>query len=181
VLKWLMQRRIAAFEQTYGYDAGYLREMLEADTGALMRFFKVAGMAQYRKDVPAAVWYAAGLAGGLHEACGPCTQLGVTMAERAGVPAAVLRAILAGDAEALPAEVALGLRFAQATLAHDPAADELRAEIVHCWGPRALVSLAFALAAARVFPTVKYALGHGQACTRVTVGGAPIARLKQAA
>jgi hypothetical protein len=42
------------------------------------------------------------------------------------------------------------------------------------WGRRAVVSLAFAITAARVYPTVKYALGHGKACTRVVVGGAPV-------
>ena len=39
------------------------------------------------------------------------------------------------------------------------------------WGKRALVSLAFAVTGARIFPTLKYAMGHGRACTRVTVGG----------
>jgi hypothetical protein len=35
------------------------------------------------------------------------------------------------------------------------------------------VSLAFGLTAARLYPTLKYALGHGRACTRVTVAGTP--------
>ena len=42
------------------------------------------------------------------------------------------------------------------------------------WGTRALVSVAFAITAARLYPTVKYALGHGEACTRVAVGGTPL-------
>jgi len=28
--------------------------------------------------------------------------------------------------------------------------------------------------AARIYPTVKYALGHGKACMRVVVGGTPV-------
>jgi len=62
----------------------------------------------------------------------------------------------------------------RATLAHDAAADEYREAIVKRWGGRALVSLAFAITAARICPTVKYALGHGKACTRVVVGGTPV-------
>ena len=27
---------------------------------------------------------------------------------------------------------------------------------------------------ARIYPTVKYAMGHGKACTRIVVGGTPI-------
>ena len=38
-----------------------------------------------------------------------------------------------------------------------------------------MVSLAFAIVASRIYPTVKYAMGHGRACTRIVVGGAPIA------
>jgi hypothetical protein len=47
----------------------------------------------------------------------------------------------------------------------------LRKEVVRRWGKRALISLAFAITGARIFPTVKYAMGHGRACTRVTVAG----------
>jgi hypothetical protein len=47
--------------------------------------------------------------------------------------------------------------------------------------PRGLISLAFALACSRVYPTVKYALGHGKACTRLTVAGKPLPVLKEAA
>jgi hypothetical protein len=66
-------------------------------------------------------------------------------------------------------------------LAHDVSADELRDEIVRCWGKHALISLGFAIATTRVFPTVKYALGHGQACTRVVVEGTPVPVLREAA
>ena len=75
----------------------------------------------------------------------------------------------------MPADVALVWRFTRASLARDVAADEYRDVIVRRWGPRALVSLAFAMTAARVYPTVKYALGHGKACTRLVVGGESIA------
>jgi hypothetical protein len=39
----------------------------------------------------------------------------------------------------------------------------------------AVVTLAFAITTARICPTVKYAMGHGKACTRFVVGGAPVA------
>jgi hypothetical protein len=81
----------------------------------------------------------------------------------------------------MPDEVVLAYRFAKASLARDAAADELRIEIVKRWGQQGLISLAFALASARIFPTVKYALGHGQACSRVTVAGSPVPVLKRAA
>jgi hypothetical protein len=42
---------------------------------------------------------------------------------------------------------------------------------LHRWGKRGLISLAFAMLSARMYPTLKYALGHGQACTRLVIGG----------
>src|SRR5262249_615293 len=125
-------------------------------------------------DVPIEPWFAAGITAVRHEDCGPCTQLGVAMAERAGVSPAVLRAVLADDPDAMPPDVALVWKFTRATLAHDAAADEYREAIVKRWGRRALVSVAFAITAARIYPTVKYALGHGKACTPVVVGGMPV-------
>jgi hypothetical protein len=181
MLSWLMKRRLDAFERDTGYDVSYVREMLAADVNSVMALFKVQSMSRYRKDVPADAWYAAGLVGSLAEDCGPCTQLGVTMAEREGVAPDTLRAIVAGDLRSMPDDVVLAYRFAKASLAHDLAADELRAEIVKRWGERGLISLSFALAVSRVFPTVKYALGHGKACTRLTVSGKPLPVLKEAA
>jgi uncharacterized protein YjeT (DUF2065 family) len=181
MLTWFMKRRLDAFERDTGYDASYVHEMLAADVNAVMTLFKVQGMARYRKNVPREPWYAAALVSVLAEDCGPCTQLGITMAEREGVAADTLRAIVAGDLRAMPDDVVLAYRFAKASLAHDAAADELRAEIVKRWGQRGLISLAFALASSRVYPTMKYALGHGKACTRLMVAGKPLPVLKEAA
>jgi hypothetical protein len=93
------------------------------------------------------------------------------MAEREGIDPAILRAVVARDFAAMPYDVALAARFAQKTIAHAPEADDLREEVVRRWGERALISLAFAIMAARLYPTLKYAMGHGRACTRLTIGG----------
>jgi hypothetical protein len=171
MIGWFIKRRINAFERAYNYDMSYARELLEVDPGAFHKFAKVMGFAHYCKDVPREVWTAAKLVGTMAEDCGPCTQLTVTMAEQEGVSPEVIWAIVERDTQAMPEEVALGFRFAEASLAHAPEADELREQVVARWGPRGLVSLAFALTAARLFPTLKYAVGLGQACTRVSVGG----------
>lgn len=181
MLKWLMRRRIAAFERAYDYDTSYFRDIIDTSPRAALAFGRVEGMAQYRRDVPKEAYFAAKIVAALSEDCGPCTQLVVTMAERAGVAPEVLRAVLARDERAMTVDAALGFRFAEAVLAHDPGANALRAEILQRWGRHALISLAFTVAASRVFPSVKYALGYGRACVRVTVGGAPMPVLRRAA
>jgi hypothetical protein len=172
MLKWLIRRRLAAFERAFGYDASYAHDMLDVSTRAMFVFNRIMPMAQYRRDVPRDAWFAAAIATTLREDCGSCTQLNVTKAEREGVAPDLLRAIVNRDPQNMTPDAALGFRFAEATLAHAPEAHELREEIVRLWGKQALISLAFIIVTARVFPTMKYALGHGRACQRVTVGGA---------
>lgn len=171
MIKWLMRRWIDKFERTWNYDASYMREVLNADPRALLKFSKVQGIAAYRKDVPVAAYCAAGIVSAMTEDCGPCTQLAIEMAQREGVDPAILRAVVARDIAAMPYEVALAVRFAEAGLRRAPEADDLREEVVRRFGKRGLISLSFALVAGRVFPTLKYALGYGRACTRLTIGG----------
>jgi hypothetical protein len=122
MFKWLIRKRIAAFEREFDYDLAYARQVLQADTRAFLTLSRMLGMSSYRRDVPADVSYAVKLTGTLAEDCGPCTQLMVTMALGQGVAAGTLAAILAGDTDRMGEPVALGVRFARAVLAHDPAA-----------------------------------------------------------
>jgi hypothetical protein len=175
MIKWALHRGIDKFERDWHYDAAYMHDLIDASPRAAWLFSRAAMLGRFRSDIPIDAWCAAGITAVRHEDCGPCTQLGVTMAERAGVSPAVLRAVLADDPDRMPPDVALVWKFTRATLAHDPAADGYRDAIVKRWGRRALVSLAFAITAARIYPTVKYALGHGKACMRIVVGGTPLA------
>jgi hypothetical protein len=181
MLKWLIRNRLASFERTFEYDMSYARDILDADTRAFLAFSKVMALSRYRRDVPRDVYWSVKVIGTVAEDCGPCTQLIVTMALADRVDPRAISRVLAGDDAALPDDVRLGVRFARAVLARDPDADAARDEIVARWGPRALVSLGFAITSARIFPTMKYALGHGRACQRIRVAGETIAVLRGAA
>jgi hypothetical protein len=174
MLRWLFRRTVSAFERQWDYDASYLREIIDASPHAAWRFFTAARLASYSRDIPVEALVAAGITAVRSEDCGPCTQLATTMAERRGVRPEVIRAVLTDDIAAMPDDVALAWRFTKAVLAHDPAADDYRAVIVERWGPRAVVSLAFAFTTARIYPTVKYAMGHGKTCRRIVVGGTAV-------
>jgi len=171
MLRWFLRRQVAAFERTWSYDASYLRALIDADPRAMLAFGKLQSITDYRKDVPPAVYAAAGLVAVMQEDCGPCTQLGIDMAQQGGVDPAVLRAIVTRDFNAMPEGVALAVRFSEALRGRRPEADGLREEVVRRFGQRGLISLAFAMLAARMYPTLKYALGYGQACARLTIDG----------
>ena len=171
MIRSLINSQISKFERAYDYDMSYARDLLATDLKALMAFNKVMPLAKFRRDIPVDAWFTAKLVGAMSEDCGPCTQLVVRMAEEAGVPAATLRAIVGRQPEQLPEDARLVYRFAEASLAHSLEADPLRDQILQRWGRKALVSIAFALVAARMFPTLKYAMGYGKTCVRVEVDG----------
>lgn len=174
MVKWLLQKAIGKFERDWKYDGSYMRELIDASPRAAWLFSRAAALGRFRRGVPIEPWYAAGITAVRLEDCGPCTQLGIAMAERAGVNPGVLRAVLTDDADAMPPDVRLAWKFTRATLARDPTADEYRESVVKQWGRVGLVSLAFAITASRIYPTVKYAMGHGKACTRINVAGTPV-------
>lgn len=170
MLKWFLHRKLRAFERAHRYDASYMHELLDTDPLAFVKFARATKLSTYRKDISYQVYSGAALTSSIAADCGPCTQLGVGFALAAGVPAPTIAAIIEGDLTAMPTEVALAVRFARAVLARDPAVDALREEVVQRWGQRAVLSLAYAVMAAQLYPALKYALGHGRACTRVVVG-----------
>jgi hypothetical protein len=181
MMKWLIRNRLNAFERKYGYDVTYMRELLDADFRAFLAFARATKIGDYRRDLPREVYWAAKLVGIVSEDCGPCTQLCVALALADGVDAGALSAVLADDRARMSAEVVLGVEFSRATIAHAPEADDLRDEITRRWGKRAVISLAFAILSSRLYPTLKYAMGHGKACQRITVAGQPVLVARRAA
>jgi hypothetical protein len=171
MFSWLVRRRIQAFEKSFDYDASYLHEMAKLNRNALYALQRATGLGAVRGDVPTDVFYAAKLTVALHEDCGPCVQLVANMATQAGVAPQSVAAVLQGDWAKLPETVALSAQFARATLERTPELDALRDALELKVGRAGLMSLALAIAAARIYPGIKYALGYGQHCQRVTVGG----------
>jgi hypothetical protein len=172
MLRALLDRfAIRPFERAFDYDASYMRDVLAASPAAFLKFSLVSGMVP-RHAAPLEALTAAGIVGTMREDCGPCTQIGVDKALKSGAKPAVVRAILAGDVAGMGETAALAYRFAHASLDRDlETADPLREEIARRWGETALVAIALTLTMARMYPTLKYALGHGKSCSKVVVGG----------
>jgi hypothetical protein len=173
MLRPILKSWLDKFERTWRYDASYMRLLLKVSPATLLKFSVVTRLVD-RSAAPGEALAAAGIAGTLAEDCGPCTQISVDMAAAGGVDPKVLRAILAGDEAGMGEAAALAWRFARASLARDMLeAEPLRDEIVGRWGEKGLVALSMAITTARMYPTLKYALGYGKACSRIVVAGEP--------
>jgi hypothetical protein len=174
MLRKLLAHPISAFERRYDYDMDYAHRMLRASRGAFLRFAVFSHLSQARDGVPLGAWFAARIVTAMSEDCGPCAQLVVKMAEEAGVAAPTLRAIVAGDVDALDSDTALGVRFARAVVTYSSECAALHELAVQRFGERGVVSLALAIANTRMYPTLKRALGDAHACQRIEIGGQSI-------
>src|SRR5262249_31123485 len=85
MIKWVLRKAIDKFERGWNYDASYMRDIIDASPRAAFLFSRVTALGQFRRDLPIEAWCAAGITAVHHEDCGPCTQLGVTMAEPAQI------------------------------------------------------------------------------------------------
>lgn len=170
MLARLLNAQISRFERTWSYDAGYLRQLLATSPMSVLKFSLVSSMIP-PNAAPEEAIAAAAIAATLSEDCGACVQIAVDKAAAAGVSSQVLRAILAGDPPAMGEAAALAWRFSHASLARDiESSERLRTQIRARWGERGLAAIALALTTARLYPTLKYALGYGHICTQVVVG-----------
>lgn len=168
-MRWILQRLARRFGRRYDYDVDYLLRVIEVSPAAAVKVSLAQGMTHHRRGIALAPYFAAKVRTALAEDCGPCAQLVVNMALEAGVPPDLVRSVVAGEVAALPPEVALVVQFTDRVLVRDPAAEPLREQIRQRWGEPALVTLALAISASRLYPTLKYALGFGLACQRVSV------------
>lgn len=171
MLKWFIKRQLRKFGAAFDYDVGYMLDLVEADVAAGKALGALQSATNYRADVPLAGYFAAQIVATMHEDCGPCVQLGVRIAEKAGVAQSDLRAIIAGDLARMTPDASLGFRFAKAALARDATLDDVREELMRRWGRKGLGAVSIGMMTVRVYPAVKYALGHGQACQSVEIGG----------
>ena len=174
MLRALARAFVGKMERDWNYDATYMRDLIAASPWTFAKF-AVVTMLVGRRDAPGEALAAAGIVGTVAEDCGPCTQISVDMAARGGVPAPVLRAILAGDRAGMGQAASLSYDFAREVLEKRlEEADALRDEIVRRWGMKGLTAISLALTTARMYPTLKYALGHGKTCSKVSVAGEPM-------
>jgi hypothetical protein len=180
MIKAFLHRSVAKLEKGFGYDASYLHEVIDVSPSAFFKFGLFQIMSNHRDGAPADAYCAARIAATLSEDCGPCAQLTVDMALAAGVDPKRVAALLRGDLEQAGPDAELGFRYGIAVSQNTPDAVALSEDVEQRYGKRALVSMAYAVACSRVYPALKRGLGHGAACSKITVSDETIV-LRQAA
>lgn len=166
MLDRLLHRLVRTQEATLGVALPYLHHIADVARGALVPFGLFLPMARYRGALPPVARHVATLVATQAQDCGTCLQIAVRMAQADAMPPRLLAAVLDDRPEGLPPALALVYRYAWGVVRQqdEPA---LREALHGHYGEAALVDLAFALASAQVFPTVKRTLGYAVACSTV--------------
>jgi alkylhydroperoxidase family enzyme len=170
MLRRLVLKQLDAEERKLGgVSIDYLRHVARTSLPAFFKFALFTPLAAHRRKLPPDAYHVARLVATRHEDCGTCVQIEVNLARRHNVGAEVLRAAVLERPDELPAPLADVYRFAEAVVEAKGAEGEWRERVRAHYGEEALVEMALGIAAARVFPTTKRALGYATSCALVRV------------
>ena len=152
------------FEDHYKYDCSYMREMLRVSPDGFQTFEGFMPMGSYRKSAPVDVLFVAKTTTMKTEDCGACTQLNIRMAIEAGVSKEILKSVM-NNGEGLSEELKDVYHFSKSVATNTPMPDGLYKKLESKYSKEVMVELGLAIASAKVYPTVKRALGYAGSCS----------------
>ncbi|MCC5886426.1 MAG: carboxymuconolactone decarboxylase family protein [Gammaproteobacteria bacterium] len=164
MLRRLIHRLLDRQERKLGQSMDWLRELYDVSPRAFWRFARLRGLLTHRQALPARAWAVAHMEAARSEDCGPCLQIGIGLAQRAGLNAAEISAVLAARDADLGPQLSLVRRFVAAVCRLDPEAEELRGQLRQHFGRQGEVDIALAIVAGRAIPMLKRGLGHAVSC-----------------
>jgi len=169
MIRWFIHRKLNAVERQLGVSIDYVRHIVKVSLPTFFKFAKMFSVANCRCAVPVSPFSVASVVGAKHADCGTCVQIAVNQAKQAGVPSEHIRAVLDGDAEHLPQELAEVYRFARGVVLANGEEDAYRESLRKRYGERGLIELSMSVAAGVYFPTLKRGLGYAQTCCQVNI------------
>jgi alkylhydroperoxidase/carboxymuconolactone decarboxylase family protein YurZ len=161
-------KQIREFEAHYKYDGTFMRELLEHSPVGLAKFNSFLPLSAHREKLSPEYYWVAKLATMQVEDCGECLQLNVRMALEAGVSKGLVRAAIQGGNE-LPENLKDVYLYAKSVANHELVENELMGRIEARYDKGSLLEFGLCIASAKVFPTIKRALGYTKACSLIEI------------
>lgn len=168
MIKSILHRQLRRFEQRFRVPLEYAHHIVDTSVPAFLALTKVMGFARYRRKLPVEAFSVAAIVATRHEDCGACLQITVNEARRAGVAKELIDHVLAWNPHRLPTDLNSVYKYTKAVLEGGDEA-ELRESLRGRYGEEGMIELAYAIASARMFPTIKRTLGYARTCELVKV------------
>lgn len=161
-------QRTQEFGRQYHYDVGYIEALLDHSPTAFMKLQNCLPLLSHREKLSPEEFWVAKLATTQVEDCGECLQLNVRMAVEAAVPKEMVEAVLRGG-EALPGNLRDVYRYVTSIAANDSVSDDVMSRIEARYDRGARLELGLCIASAKLFPTLKRAIGHAKSCSLIAL------------
>lgn len=166
MLKAYLKRQLDRFGRRWDYDVGYMRDLVDLDTGGAFKLGLVTGFTDHRFGLDARPYFTAKIIAARTADCGSCLRLVIAMATARGVPGGAIEAMLT-HGTGVPDDMALAARYARAVLGNDPELPGIIDACTRQWGARGVAGLAAAVVSGSFYPVFKRGLGHGNSCEPV--------------
>ena len=169
MIRSIILKQLDREERTLGESLDYVRHILRSSLPAFFKFALFTPLSKHRRKLPPEPYRVARIVATQNEDCGTCVQIEVNLARNDGVHDDVIRAVVNNREEDLAPELAEVYRFTKSVVESKGNEEELRQRIRERYGEEGLVELALGMAAARVFPVTKRALGYATSCALVEI------------
>ena len=116
MIRGFILKRLNSEERQLGESVDYIRWMVQVSLRAFFRFACFLPLSRFRRVLPSDAYHVARIVAIRHEDCGICVQAEVNLALQSGVSADVLRAVVDGKPDRLPADLADIFRFTEAVV-----------------------------------------------------------------
>lgn len=158
---------LEGFQSHYGYDVNYMKEMLTENPKAFETFESFLPMASFVDKTPNDVISVAKLTSIKNEDCGACLQLYVDMAVEAGVDKKIVQDVVFNEGKNLPRKLKTVYDFTLCVSNKQSIEDNLYNKMNELYSKSIMVEIALAIAATKIFPTVKRVLNEFQTCSSI--------------
>jgi len=159
---------LLGFGGHFDYDVSYLEQLLDEAPEAYLAFAAAQPLGHRRDGLTQEAHAVACTAVMLHDDCGACAQLNLRMAVEAGVDRGLLQTML-DQPEQLPAPLFDVFEHARQVVRGSDPDPERVSRLRQQLGAVAFGELAAAITGARLYPTLKRALGTTTTCRRPTL------------
>lgn len=160
---------LEGFQNHFGYDTSYMKEMLKENEEAYAMFEAFLPMASYVNKAPKDVIFIAKITSMKNEDCGSCLQLNVDMAIEAGVSKELIHEIIFNEGKNLSDELKTVYDFTLLVGNKKEVSKDLYEKMNKLYKKEVIVELALAISATKIFPTIKRVLDDLQSCSVIQI------------
>lgn len=162
-------KMIESYKKEYNYDTTYMEEMLRVSPKSYEVFENFLPMAGFSNKASVEVINVARITAIINEDCGTCAQLYVDLAIQAGLNKEIAKEIVYNEGKNLPTDLKSLYDFTLAVSNGETIEEAMYEKINELYSRDVLVEISLAIAATKVFPTIKRALNYVQSCAIIKI------------